>query len=228
LFIAACGLKGLSWYYEYTNRDEWRSIVYKSPDYILQIRISELIQNKDSLNENDKNKIISILDDFNKTYHDGIYYVKIQKGNNSFLNYEREVSKDAAINKSSGSYGGIGKGWTIYYKETDFAQAMNEHAWNEVLSRKESSNNPINIFNKYSLMVFIAFWTIMAVYFLQKNLLRKLPSRLYMIILMAETCLVFTALTFEDHKDFMMLFVTGFTIGNIIYERIYKRRVKSS
>jgi len=228
LFIIACGLKGGSLYYEGLNQNEIRSTLANTPDGIIQYEIREKIQNKDTLTDRDKEQIISVLDKFNNDNHNAIYYIKIEKKDKVFLEYKKEVSKDAIINESGGWGLAGNKGWSVSHKVTDFGKIIDEHAWESIMSRSQASDVPENRLNKYSLMVFIAFWTIMAVYFLQKNLLRKQPSRLYMILLMAESCLVFTALTFDDHKDFMMLFVITFTAANIIYEWIYKRRVKSS
>jgi len=225
LFIIACGLKCGSVYYEHITSDERKSIMANTPDGIMDFDIMEKIKNKDSLSDGDKEQIVNALDKFNNNSHNALYYIRIERKGKVFLEYNKEVSKDAVINEGSGQRGDGEKGWCIFHKETDFGEAMNHHALDSLWDRMQDSNNPENRLNKYSLVVFIAFWTIMAVYFLQKNILRKVPSKLYMIFLIIETCIVFTALTFEDHKDFMMLFIIAFTVANMIYERISKIKV---
>ena len=225
LFIIACGLKGGSWYCEYVTSDEWETVMANTPDGIMNFDIMDEIKNKDSLSDGEKEQIVNTLDKFNNNNHNALYYIRIEKKGKVFLEYKKEVSKDAVSNEGSGQMSDGEKGWCIFHKETDFGESMNHHANDLLWNRIEDSNTPENRLNKYSFVVFIAFWTIMAVYFLQKNLLRKLPSKLYMIFLIIETCIVFTALTFEDHKDFMMLFIVVFTAANIIYEWIYKRKV---
>ena len=222
LFIIACGLKGGSWYCEYVTSDEWETVMANTPDGIMNFDIMDEIKNKDSLSDGEKEQIVNTLDKFNNNNHNALYYIRIEKKGKVFLEYKKEVSKDAVTNEGSGQMSNGEKGWCIFHKETDFGESMNHHANDLLWDRIQDRNTPENRLNKYSFVVFIAFWTIMAVYFLQKNLLRKLPSKLYMIFLIIETCIVFTALTFEDHKDFMMLFIIVFTIANMIYERIHK------
>lgn len=107
-----------------------------SSEYIIQT-IEDKINDKDSLDENVKNEITILLDEFNIRSDNGLYYIGIEKSGEYYYEYNKEIPED--INKKYGG-GGIStnhqSSWSIHYKNTyfqrEYEREQRDIVWNKM------------------------------------------------------------------------------------------------
>jgi hypothetical protein len=170
-----------------------------------------------------------MLDEYNQHEQLRVYSFKIEKLDNVAFEYKKDIVEDE-ITDEPGTYGtpgssyGAENGWGVSYELTDAGSIYESRVWSLRESALNASNSLHNILKKLSFQLAFVAWMLIAVYFMQKTLIEGTPSKAIVGLLMLETFLAFTALTFDDHKDFILLMVPVFTIITLMYRIFYKRK----
>lgn len=211
-------------YFETMAVNDWEKNKAITYSVVIDEQIKPLLSGKESITESDRGNITKILDDFNSKNHNGLYYIALEKDNNKVYEYKKDITEGMDVNRGRGSSSGDDiKGWTIHHKTTDYAQMLDSVMWDMRFSISQADNLLHNRLKKVSYQLCFAYWMLMILYFIQKDMMKNISSRAKITTLMVETLLVFTALTFDDHKDFIFFIAIGFTAVNIIYERFFRR-----
>ena len=112
--------------------------------YVFEV-IKDKIKDKNEINSELNNEITNLLDEFNIKNDNGIYDIKISKGDsyNIVYEYKKDVTDEMIPNGNGGASGVYSDEgthtWDIFYKRTDKQQNydydVQQKAWNERVNR---------------------------------------------------------------------------------------------
>lgn len=131
--------------------------------------IANKIKNMDYIDEKTKSEITQLLDEFNKQNNNGLYYIDITKGRQSYVHYK--YKKDAPENFFSRAYKGE-NGWLISYNISE-AQANNDYYKQKDAQGRVTNSLPVKLF-QISVYLFILSLTLLSAYLILKAYGRKI------------------------------------------------------
>lgn len=178
------------------------------------------IENNDSIDESTKHEIDNMLDDFNNTNNNGLYYIEIKKSNILKYEYKKQVSKDIV---QRGNEGVIKEtNWSINYKKTDAQQVKDLDNLNKV--QGFDNNLILNGLKNISYLLFIISLAILDIAFYYHYFSKdKGVVLLGFIICDCVVCLpLYLAFTiFPHHIKETLAFILGTTFMITLLLRIF-------
>jgi hypothetical protein len=183
-------------------------------DYVIQI-ISDKIENKEFLDENIKEEITTMLDNFN-VENNGIYYIGLEKTGEYSYEYSKKLSEDLMKISGSSEYGGGensgGKSvWTLHYKTTGY-QAFLDSFYHELEMKRRQNEIPYNL-NKLSNYIFIISWILVCVALINKAYIKDLLSKSYLAFFICPTIFILGVFATGKHTpEESMILLTGIMI----------------
>lgn len=111
----------------------------------------------------DNAKVTKILDDFNKNTNNGLYYIKIEKINNTIFEYKVDVAPHLIKKAYEGKL--LSKDWTIFYKKTDPQQQKDINNLNK--ASELQLNAADRVLENTAYLFFIISWIIGCIAFYQ-------------------------------------------------------------
>ncbi|OCA98334.1 permease prefix domain 1-containing protein [Clostridium beijerinckii] len=176
-------------------------------DYLLET-IQDKINDKDSIDENIKDEITILLDEFNNETNNGLYYIGIEKSGEYYYEYSKNISEASIkINKNSGQRGNQ-SGWNIHYKHTDI-QGYYDHAQTEEEFNNRFNSMPYRL-NELSNYLFIISWILVCVSLINKAYIRNLSSKKYIAFFVCSSILILGLFITGKHTlEESMIILTG-------------------
>ncbi|ADL51175.1 permease prefix domain 1-containing protein [Clostridium cellulovorans] len=221
VFIASVASYGVSLYSEHNAMKKFNKEYTGSINAIVQSKVITNIEKKDSISEIEKSELNEIINQYNSEQNNGLYNFIVKHSNDIVFEYKKQEPENKKYGYSV-SFGGDNE-WSVDFKLANDA-ALYEKTVDDVKDSYISSSNVLhNRLKKLSLQLAFVSWMMIVVYFIQKTVLRGISIKIFAMILFLETFLVFTALTFDDHKDFLLLMVPVFTLIGYVYT-IYTRK----
>eukprot|EP00831_Metopus_contortus_P001297 TRINITY_DN10472_c0_g1_i2.p1 TRINITY_DN10472_c0_g1~~TRINITY_DN10472_c0_g1_i2.p1 ORF type:complete len:268 (-),score=56.53 TRINITY_DN10472_c0_g1_i2:75-878(-) len=182
IYIIGVVFKGINLAYDFSgkNNEKWNK--YESDEYCSEHIFKEIkdkIDDKDYLNENFKNEITKMLDEFNMRTNNGLYYIAIEKSGEYYYKYKKDVSRKLTeINSNGGMTGN--QVWMIHYKKTDFQNSyddlMFEKVWDEERNSVPYKLNPVSYTHLTLPTILLVQISVVAVSLKKKNVVKLLKS----------------------------------------------------
>lgn len=155
IFIIGCIFAGARIFYKSGSIDYANT----TSEYILADVYSQI--SKDNF---DKVKVSKVLDDFNKNTNNGLYFIKVEKANDTIYEYQKNVPtylvKDAYEGNLISS-----NNWTMYYKKTDSQQITDINNLNKVSELQLNAAD--SVLKNISYLFFSISWIIACIVFYQ-------------------------------------------------------------
>lgn len=191
------------------------------------------LENKESIDENMKNQITSLLDEFNNERNNGLYYVQIEKAGKVYYEYKKSVSVDET--KYSNIKSWASQDWMVNYKITDFQGKYDSESQQEFLV-KLYNRIPTRLV-RGSQYVFILSWALLVFAYIKNSYTRNVNSKQYIsffacasaaIVFMHFTGKVYSPYgTYFFFNSYMFLLIAILMILSKIYNKFYYRRLSS-
>ncbi|AOR25124.1 permease prefix domain 1-containing protein [Clostridium taeniosporum] len=225
IYIIGCIFKLINLADDFLGDDElWQQYVndkYNS-DYVIET-ILDKIKDKDSLDENIKNEITILLDEFNMRTDNGLYYVGIEKSGKYYYKYNKDIPED--LNKKRGGGGINGKlCWSIHHEETYF-QREYEREQSDIVWDKMENAIPYRL-NELSNYLFIISWILVCVSLINRAYIKNLISKSYIAFFVCPTVLILAIFSTGKHtSEESMILLTGIMmILSKFYSKYYFRK----
>lgn len=215
LFISSVIIYVIS---QYSLHLELKNFSSNNPNYIYGIIENKFVQsfeNKNTLTDIEKQNFIKILDEYNSR-NPGLTSFIINYKNKTIFDYKKELIDTINFGGSKGSYGF--KDFVFKYELQGKAFYIEERNWDLRHSINIASNLLHNKLQIISFQLAFLSWMLILIYFVMKHKIKKSA----IVLLTIETFLVFTTMTFYDHKDFILFVVPSFAIISFIIFRFNK------
>lgn len=222
IFLIASVCKIINLGYDLLGMDDNRIQRYENDkyysDYILE-SIKEKLSNN-NIDNNMKNEISELLDDFNIRTNNGLYYIAIAKNNQYYYEYYKDIPKETIeLSHNGGATGN--KEWTIYYKKTDL-----QNKYDSLILDKIMYKSIPYILNEFSNYVFILSWILICISFFNRMYVKNLISKEYIVFFLISSLIILTLFATGKHTlRESMIFVIGilFMISRY-YDKNYLNR----
>jgi hypothetical protein len=209
--------------YDFSHRSDELLQQYQNDkycsEYVFQT-IKDKINDRDSLDENVKNEITILLDEFNMRTNNGLYYIGIEKSGDYCYEYSRGISKELIkMNDNGGSTGG--KNWNINYKRTDF-QDLYDVQQSEILWNKMQNEIPYRL-NELSNYLFIISWILVCVSLINKAYIKNIISKSYIAFFVFSFVLILGLFSTGKHtlEESMILIIGIMMLLSKFYSKYY-------
>lgn len=222
MFLIAGACKIINFSYDLLGMEDKRIRQYENDKYYSEY-ILESIQEKlsnNNIDDNMKNEISKLLDDFNVKTNNGLYYIDIAKNNQYYYEYYKDIPKEAMeLNHNGGATGN--KDWTIYYNKTDLQNKYDSLILDKIMSK----SIPYKL-NELSNYVFILSWILVCISFFNRVYVKNLISKEYIVFFLISSLIVLTLFAIGKHTlRESMIFVIGFLLMiSRYYDKSYLNR----
>lgn len=224
IFTLGTAFKLINIVYDISGAENNRTAKYENDQffsYNLIHDIREKLSGRESIDENLKNDITQLLDEFNIRTNNGIYDVDIIDHDNQYVySYNKDTSKEACEINNSGGASGDGY-WTIEYEKTDIQSKYDSFIMDKIFER----SLPYEL-NECSCYLFILSWILICISLFNNVYIKDMISKEYIIFYVVSSCIILLMLALDRHaiRD-SMVFIIGFLLlGGAYYNKNYLKR----
>lgn len=225
LYVIGGIFKLINFTSEFLPKNDNSSLDKLTSSYVIDT-IQDKIKGKDVLDENVKNEITILLDDFNKE-NNGLYYIGLEKSGEYSYEYDKNLSED--LIKISGAKGsGLASNnqsdWVIHYKDTGYQNFLNNFIYEQERNKLHSSI-PYRL-NELSNYLFIISWILVCVSLINKAYIKNVISKRYIAFFVCPSLLILAIFTSGKHtlEESIILLIGIMMLLSKFYSQYYFKK----
>ncbi|GFZ31323.1 hypothetical protein CSC2_18490 [Clostridium zeae] len=184
-------------------------------------KIEEIGGEKEALTSEDKSKIDELLNKYNDTYDNGVYYIRVIKDGKVNYEYERKVDEKLITNQGQGEASNI-NGWKVEHRETDLDSYRCSQIYNEAFNIQNQTNELFYILKNIGFLFIALSWMIACISYTQSFILKGKEIKRLAFLLSLETIVIFASILSE--KEIIIVVPLMFMALNKILFRVLENK----
>lgn len=188
-------------------------------------KIEEIGGKKEALTSEDKGKIDELLNKYNDTYDNGVYYIRVIKDGKVNYEYERKVDEKLITNQGQGEASNI-NGWKVEHRETDLDSYRCSQIYNELFNIKNQTNVLFYILKNIGFLFIALSWMIACIAYTQNFILRGKEIKRLAFLLSLETILIFASILSD--KEIIIIVPLILIVLNKVLFKIIENKENNS